>query len=393
MSLVEQSTPRDGQNAKVEEVATSMESIADVHTEQSLAESKSTPKEDPLEVLVDTDDEPCLIEEATILNTKEMKTKEVMIEPPAIPKRNTLRTSRLLDSLKLNSIESATKSLNSTHNVYLSSEEDASSSADEYSDDDYESSSEESEKSPVRRKSQEITARAVSVVFVGKPCVVELANNRRSVSPVKRPQSEFFGRSVSSPFGVDATRSRPDYPPRKISLASIGDLPKESPSFLSQDPFSESPYTRRESILTIETNALPGPQSRVPRTPTGAFQRFQKSIALARKRSRPNLKAAAENNASMSSLNLSNLNTSQESQESNRLDSASPATVQSPVTYNEILRVARRNSITAAAIASPVANSPTVDSRPGTPMTPVTAKRSLLSGLNMNRRRSMKIRV
>ncbi|KAI0430803.1 hypothetical protein F5Y09DRAFT_217652 [Xylaria sp. FL1042] len=395
MSLVEQPTPRNGQNGKVEEAVVPLESGADVSTEHSLAESKSTPQEDPLEVLVDADDEQCLIEEATILNTKEMKTKEVTIEPPAIPKRNTLRTSRLLDSLKLNSIESATKSLNSPHNVYLSSEEDASSSADEYSDDDdgYESSSEESEKSPVRRKSQEITARAVSVVFVGKPCVVELANSRRSVSPAKRPQSEFFGRSVSSPFGVDAPRNRPDYPPRKISLASIGDLPKESPSFLSQDPFSESPYTRRESILTIETSSIPGILPRVPRTPTRAFQRFQKSISLARKRSRPNLKAAAENNASMSSLNLSNLNTSQESQESNKLDSASPATMQSPVTYNEILKVARRNSITTSAITSSVANSPTVDSRPATPITPITTKRSILSGLNMNRRRSMKIRT
>ncbi|KAK5630770.1 hypothetical protein RRF57_006485 [Xylaria bambusicola] len=311
MSVVNQQYPSDGQGGKLEETVAPIENGADVSTEQSPAESISVPKEDPLQVLVDADDEHCLVEEATLLNTKDLKTKEVIIEPPAIPKRNTLRTSRLLDNLKLNSIESATKSLNTTHNVYLSSEEDASSSADEYSDDDYESSSEESDQSSMRRESQEITARAVSVVFVGKPCVVELASNRRSVSPIKRPQSEFFGRSVSSPFGRDSPQSRPDYPPRKISLTSISDLPKQSPSFLSQDPFSDSPYTRRGSGLTIETNSS-GTVPRAPRTPTqAAFQRIQKTISLARKRSRPNLKAAAESNASMSSLNLPNLNMSQ----------------------------------------------------------------------------------
>ncbi|KAI0541023.1 hypothetical protein GGR58DRAFT_74526 [Xylaria digitata] len=396
MSLVEQSKPLEGHNQKLDQVVVPMESSTDVPTEQSLADSKPGSKEDPLQVLVDADDEQCLIEEATVLNTKEVKTKEVTIEPPAIPKRNTLRTSRLLDSLRLNTIESATKSLNTTHNVYLSSEEDASSSADEYSDSDYESSSEESEKSPVVRKSQEVTARVVSVVFVGKPCVVELASHRRSVSPVKRPQSEFFGRSVSSPFGTDSPRSRPDYPPRKVSLVSINDLPKESPSFLTQDPFGDSPYTRRESVLAIETTSSPGPYSRIPKTPTGAFQRIQKTISLARKRSRPNLKAAAENSASRSSLNLSNLSMSQGSQESiNKSDAASPATTQSPLSYNQLPHVTRRNSMAASAITSAAAHSPTIASLPAspiTPLTPITAKRGILSGLNMNRRRSMRIR-
>ncbi|KAI1312802.1 hypothetical protein F5Y03DRAFT_200103 [Xylaria venustula] len=392
MSLVQQSASHKGNNRTAEEKVVSVEISTDISAAQSPAESKPVSKEDPLQVLVDADDEQCLIEEATVLNTKEVKTKEIMIEPPAIPKRNTLRTSRLLDSLKLNSIETATKSLNNSHNVYLSSEEDASSSADEYSDDDYESSSEESEKSPIRRKSQEVTARAVSVVFVGKPSVVDLASCRRSVSPAKRPQSEFFGRSVSSPFGSDSPLNRPDFQPRKFSLASASDLPKESPSFLSQDPFSESPYTRRESILTIDTSSSPTILPRAPRTPTKAFQRFQKSISLARKRSRANLKAAAESNASMSSLNLPNLNTSKESQESNKLDSASPVT-QSPVTYNEVLRAARRNSVTTSSITSTITQSPTIDSQPASPIVPIPAKRSLLSGLSMNRRRSMRIKT
>ncbi|RWA14958.1 hypothetical protein EKO27_g194 [Xylaria grammica] len=394
MSLIEQPKPLGGHTQTPGEAVFSIESAASISTEQSRADSKPGPKEDPLQVLVDADDEQCLIEEATILNTKEVKTKEVIIEPPAIPKRNTLRKSRLLDSLRLDTIESATKSLNTTHNVYLSSEEDASSEADEYSDYDYESSSEEFEKLPIRRKSQEVTARAVSVVFVGKPCVVELASSRRSVSPVKRPQSEFFGRSVSSPFGTDSPQDHPDFPPRKMSLASMGDLPKESPSFLSQDPFSDSPYTRRESVLTVDATPLPGPYPRVPKTPTGAFQRISKTISLARKRSRPNLKAAAENSASRSSINLSTLDILQESQEPiNKSDTVSPDTAQSPITYNQILKVARRNSIAASAVTSAVAHSPTIYSQPASPITPVTAKRSLLSGLNMNRRRSMRIKT
>ncbi|KAI0446548.1 hypothetical protein F4803DRAFT_502733 [Xylaria telfairii] len=399
MSLIGHPTPLEGQNHELAEKLVTTENCANIATEQSQSDSTPAPKEDPLQVLVDADDEQCLIEEATILSTKELRTKEVMIEPPAIPKRNTLRTSRFLDNLRLNSIESATKSLNTTQSVYLSSEEDASSSADdysdyEYSDSDYESSNEEPEKSPTRRRSQEVTARAVSVMFVGKPSIVELASHRRSISPAKRPQSEFFGRSVSSPFGIE---HRPDYPPRKISLASMNDLPKHYPSFLNQDPFSSSPYTRRESVLRIETTSSTGSPvaqyPRTPMTPTGAFQRIQKTINLARKRSRPNLKAAAHNSASMSSLNLSNPNTSQEYQASiDSPDMGSPATTTSPVTYNQILNVARRNSIAASALTSGIMQSSATNSQPASPITPVTTKRSLLSGFNMNRRRSMKIK-
>ncbi|KAI0408216.1 hypothetical protein F4802DRAFT_457884 [Xylaria palmicola] len=399
MSLVEQPTPLQGLQGQAGELQEAVvptvpaeSGSADVATEQSRSDSN-----DPLQVLVDADDEQCLVGEATVLDTRELKTKEVVIEPPAIPKRNTLRTSRLLDSLRLTSIESAAKSLNTTHTLYLSSEEDASSSADEYSDDEYESSSEESSQSPTRRMSEEVTARAVSVIFVGKPCVVELASGRRSVSPVKRPQSEFFGRAASSSFGSDLPPSRPEHSSRKTSLGSVSSLPKESPSFLSQDPFSSSPYTRRETMLAMSTTTSSETYPRAPRTPTGTFQRIQKTISLVRKRSRPNLKAAAENSASMSSLNLSTLNTSQVSQESHEPSTpgvTSPATTQSPVTYNEILRVARRNSIAAPAItlAVSIAQSSMAQSQPASPITPVTGRRSILSSFNMNRRRSTRIR-
>ncbi|KAI0201267.1 hypothetical protein F4808DRAFT_425859 [Astrocystis sublimbata] len=395
MSFIEQPMPLEGQTYESQQRAATVENSVDIAMDPSQPNSTPAPKEDPLQVLVDADDEQCLIEEARVMNTKELRTKEVMIEPPAIPQRNTLRASKLLNSLRINTMVSATKSLNTTQNMYLSSEEDASSSADDYSDSDYgyESSDTESEQSSIGRKSQEVTARAVSVVFVGKPSMVDLASCRRAMTPPKRPQSEFFGRSVSSPLGAQGT---PDHAPRKVSVASTSDLPKTTHSFLSQDPFNESPYTRRETVLRVEATTSAMSYPRTPKTPTAAFQRLQKTFSLARKRSRPNLKAALESGPSMSSLHLSNPNTSKEYQASvDSSEAASPPRPQSPITYNEILKVARRNSIAAAALTSAAMQqqqTPTTYNRPPTPPTPVTARRGLLSGLN-NRRRSMRIKT
>ncbi|KAI0397238.1 hypothetical protein F5Y17DRAFT_389884 [Xylariaceae sp. FL0594] len=395
MSLVEQPRPNEGQNHKSQDVVRPAEQPPKLSMEHP-NDSVTPMDEDLLQVLVDADDEQCLIEEAVLLDTRETKSKEVVVEPPTIPKRNTLRTSRLLDSLRLNSIESATKSLNTPHSAYLSSEEDASSTADDDSDYDYDSSSEESEKCSIGGGSQEVTARAVSVVFVGKPCMVNLASNRKSVSPPKpkRPQSEFFGRSVPPSFSTSSQRSDQVY--RKVSLAAIRDLPTDSHSFLSQDPFKDSPYTRRDSFPMLQTTGLPAQYPRPPRTPTAAFQRLSKTISLARKRSRPNLKAAAASSASTSSLNLPNLDTPLEHVEPINKPvrpasaaSAAPQTPQTPTTYNDILRAARRNST-----ASPNAtHSPPATARPASPPDiPVTTKRGLLSSLSMNRRRSMRIK-
>ncbi|KAI1262238.1 hypothetical protein F5Y18DRAFT_399050 [Xylariaceae sp. FL1019] len=342
-----------------------------------------TPMEgEPLEMLVDADDEQCMIEEATVLNAKDLKTKEVMIEPPTIPQRNMLRTSRLLANLKLNSIKSATQSLNTTHSLYLSSEEDASSSADDFSDYDYESSNEEFELLPESRSSQEVTARAVSVVFVGKPSVVNLTTARRSLPSTTRPQSEFF----SSAFDSPPLEARPTAPQRKFSLASTLDIPKQTAAFLNQDPFASSPYLGRSSTMIEAPASSSAPYPRSPRTSSGAFHRLQKSISLVRKRSRANLKAEAHRAASMS--NFEALNDSQVTLDSPRKPEAtSPVAAirpQSPVTYNEILRSARRNSI--------VKETASMQSQPASsPLTPVgTPKRGILSGLNMNRRRSMR---
>ncbi|KAI1406010.1 hypothetical protein F4819DRAFT_322026 [Hypoxylon fuscum] len=345
--------------------------------------SYSTCEEDLPDVFTDMEDHQCIIEEATVMDAR-----EVTIETPKLPERSALRTSRLLESLKIDTTDPSTD----PHDVYLSSEEDASSSADDFSDSDYDSTSEESEKSPLRRRSQEDTARAVSVIFVGRPCVVDLASGRRSVSPIRRPRSRSSSPSVRS----DSLSSRPNHPPRQSSLVSSIDIPRGSPSFLSQDPFATGNYRLGSSLKVV---APVGAAISRPKTPTLAFQRFQKSLSLVRKRSRPNLKDTSSRNsiswvpvsASTTDLPLT-LNTSRASEEAQQARkpeeplSAVTTPPQTPVTFHDIVMSAKRNS------APRVLSKPPPLSQSTPPMSPIGAKKGLLSGLNMNRRRSIRIK-
>ncbi|KAI1414561.1 hypothetical protein F5Y13DRAFT_158793 [Hypoxylon sp. FL1857] len=335
--------------------------------------SYSTHEDELADVFTDMD-EPCVIEEATVMDAK-----EVTIETPRLPEKSALRASRFLDNLKRNSIGSMISDL---PDVYLSSEEDASSSADDFSD--YDTSSDESENSPIRRKSHEESARAVSVVFVGKPCVVDLASGRRSVSPIRRPRTI----CSSSSMRTDLFEDRPSHPPRKSSLVSAADLPKESPSFLNQDPFAASNYK-------IENGATPAGAS--PRVKSVAFHRFQKSLSLVRKRSRPNLKDAASrdsftwssvsNSTTDLSLSANTSHTSEEEQKQpreHRLSSATTTPPQTPVTYNDIIMSSRRNSLPRVLTKQPPP--------PSMSPSPMSGKKGLLSGLNISKRRSIRIK-
>ncbi|OTA67886.1 hypothetical protein K449DRAFT_388685 [Hypoxylon sp. EC38] len=338
--------------------------------------SYSTHEEELPDVFTDMD-EPCVLEEATVMDAR-----EVTIETPRLPEKSALRASRFLDNLKRNSIGSMISDL---PDVYLSSEEDASSSADDFSD--YDTSSDESENSPVRRKSHEESARAVSVIFVGRPCVVDLASGRRSVSPIRRPRTICSTTSM----GTDLFEDRPSHPPRKSSLVSASDIPKEEPSFLNQDPFASDNYK-------LEKGATPAGAS--PRVKSVAFHRFQKSLSLVRKRSRPNLKDAASRDSfawssvsnSTADLSLS-VNTSHTSEEerkqSKEIEPSSatttpPRTPQTPVTYNDIITSSRRNSLPRVLTKQPP--------QPSMSPSPVSGKKGLLSGLNINKRRSLRIK-
>ncbi|KAI1391501.1 uncharacterized protein F4822DRAFT_187592 [Hypoxylon trugodes] len=328
--------------------------------------------------------------------TAVMDAREVTIEAPKLPERSALRASRFIESLKLDTIEPPTTD---PHDAYLSSEEDASSSSNDFSDyeGDYDSDSDISEESPVRRASKEVTARAVSVIFIGRPCVVDLASGRRSVSPVRGPRSRASTTSSSRTDSFDSTAS---HPPRKSSLASTVDLPKENPSFLSQDPFASGNY-KLESVSKEAASADANP--RVPKTPTKAFHRFQKSLSLVRKRSRPNLKDASYRDSmswspsttdlSSSSPDMSRASEEQQEQpqrpqqptRSETEPTVAPVTPpQTPVTYNDIMKRAHRESAPRLLTKQPPA-------QPVSP-SPISGKRGLLSGLNMNRRRSMRIK-
>ncbi|KAI0833037.1 hypothetical protein F5Y06DRAFT_280679 [Hypoxylon sp. FL0890] len=319
-------------------------------------------------------DEPCVMEEATVMDAK-----EVTIETPRLPEKSALRASRFLDNLKRNSIGSIISDL---PDVYLSSEEDASSSADDFSD--YDASSDDSESSPVRRKSREESARAVSVIFVGRPCVVDLASGRRSVSPIRRPRTMTFSTSIQT----DLFEDRPSHPPRKSSLVSTTDLPKDSPSFLNQDPFASNNYK-------LEKGATPAGAS--PRVKSAAFHRFQKSLSLVRKRSRPNLKDAASrdsfawssvsNSTTDLSLSANTSHTSEEEPKQSRQPRPSSITTtppQTPVTYNDIITSSRRNSLPRVLTKQPPP--------PSMSPSPISGKKGLLSGLNLNKRRSIRIK-
>lgn len=323
------------------------------------------------------------------MDTKEAKNQEVNAEPPALPERSTLRASRLLDSLKLNSIESARQSLTTSHDAYLSSEEDASSFGEDISDYDFDSGSEsntdESEQSSMRRKSREDTARAVSVVFVGKPCIVNLSGGRGSSSPDLSDSSSrrSFLQRRSISLG-SSSLDRPNHPPRQDSISSVSSQ-MSKPAFLNTDPFANRHYSI-DTTTEQEDHAVP----RTPRTPTAVLQRFQKSLNLVRKRSRQNLRAGVTRDsfmgpASASTTNILNIDTNVAAADHRTLEPQSAATMppQSPATYTDFMR-SRRGSLASNILSY------TGTATPPPPSPAPTARKSILGGLNMNRRRSLK---
>ncbi|KAK9414423.1 hypothetical protein SUNI508_11265 [Seiridium unicorne] len=319
-------------------------------------------------------DEDCLLGEATMV--KESKQQTTFVEPPALPQKSSLRASRLLDSLKLSSIETATQSLTTPHDAYMSSEEDASSSADEFSDYDYDSCSEVSEGSLSRRKSYEDTARIVSVIYSGKPCLVDLPSPRRSVTSSATDSSSESDSSIETPS--DSSAPVEFHPPRTSSL-----IPAGQPSFLKEDPFAETHYTHD----TAKEDQLDGAiRASKP------LNRVQRTFSLVRKRSRPFLRTSStatlsREDVTLPSLPVSTINLPQlvasAAVRAPELESPIEPTdsPRSPVRYSDILRSARRNATSKSVTTLP----------PITPITPLTpSKRGILSGLKPSRRRSLK---
>ena len=345
---------------------------------------------------------------------------------PELPQKSALRRSKLLDNLGLKlggAVEAAELAQATTpHDVYLSSEEDASSDADDFSDYDYDSSDEDPT-SPTRRNSHEDTARVVSVVFAGKPSIVDLPASRKrpvssssmattatrssiystaSIKPTTIPSAATEERPVS-PASTASSQSQPrpsnaaTTHRRSILLSEI--LIKKKPPFLSIDPYANG--TTYTLGIPKALDSLEGESSaKTPRTPTQVLKGMTRSFSLSRKRSRPAMSAASPQSAAP------RLDTS-----SDRTPLQSPATVilveqqghvreegeqqqqqqqpntpQTPITYTDIIRAVKRNAtMMGASLPQSDIMSPT-----SPPSGQATAKRGILSGLS-SRRRSVKL--
>ncbi|CCF37177.1 hypothetical protein CH063_08579 [Colletotrichum higginsianum] len=308
-------------------------------------------------------------------------------QAPALPAKSSLRASRLLDGMALKIVTNQPTQA-APQEIYLSSEEEASSSADEFSDYDYESESAESADSPVR-KSHEDMARVVSVVYAGKPSIIDLPSTRRSATPESmesRPLSRLVTsatepslRRMSTSSTSGASFSPVYHPPRSSSMMITSSmLPKEKPAFLSIDPYASKAYDERAEEPQAEVE-----RSERPKTPTS--QLFKRTLSIVRKRSRPQLRDLAANNSSrdrLSSPSLGHLPLSANS-DTREESEKTPNSPWSAVSYHDIMRAAKKNSQNQPATPStPVAQSPS---------SPAGNTRSrILSGLT-NRRKSIKI--
>ncbi|KPM34823.1 hypothetical protein AK830_g11748 [Neonectria ditissima] len=326
-------------------------------------------------------------------------------QAPALPVKSSRRASRMLDNIiitqkmPLEDQQPPLTAQSAPHDIYLSSEEDASSSADDFSDFEFESSTEEAQKTSTRRGSQEDTARVVSVVFSGKPSIVNLP--RRSMSPSSsetssRPPSRLRRTStlpiidrrvsISSSPSAFSVNSSITHPPRTSSMLPSRRLQKEKPQFLSIDPFASKPVQDQNV-----------PELKTPKTPTGMFKR---TLSLVKKRSRPSLNTHFNTNHStlsrdslpsfmMPSYHMEQVQEESPAPESKSAPVSAPASAPAPapvsrppVTYHEIVKLSKRRAQTAP--MSPM--SPM--SEPASPMTPNGTRQRLRNGFSSARRRS-----
>ncbi|KAK8101665.1 hypothetical protein PG999_012039 [Apiospora kogelbergensis] len=401
--------PRNSSLCNIERKSSSTERACDSYS------AKSTPYDEPiLDDFVEMD-ETTLIEQATV---KMVQKKDMDVNTPQLPRKSSRRASRLLLSdLKINTVDPNQTLVNTPHDLYLSSEEDASSSAGDSSDYDYDSSSEKSQASPVGRNSHEDTARVVSVIFSGKPCIVNLTGSKRATSPAASDKSSNSNSNISRPqtspnvdrFDDSARRPAPFTSSRNSSFYSVESAPRSRsgstsftrrsslystdsasrrpPSFLSIDPFAHG------SDYSIGSKAEPS-TPRTPRTPTAVFNRVQQTLGLHRRRSRPmlhetNSKATSSRDSffslrTSSTLNLTT-NVSPEPRPS-LLDRTATTPVEAASTVSpQQATTPRRYSSAWKKIA------PSGNSQPMSPLSPAAAKKAILGTLHLNKRKSLRL--
>lgn len=323
------------------------------------------------------------------------------MDAPSLPEKSSLRASRMfgMDTKLEPSVQSTEISQATPHDIYLSSEEDASSSADEFDFSDYDYDSETEDPQSPRRISHDNTAIVVSVVFMGKPSIIDLPALRRSGSPnstePRRRASTVS--SVSSNMQRTATptesftSSRLQQSPRKNSLVSSL-LSRRKPLFLNIDPYANGSSYSLDTGLKHETEE--NTALKTPRTPTAMFRNMSRTLSLVRKKSRPLLntnipmETSPESPEHEAELSVSEpafaapVRTQTEPSDAMR-QSSLPAP---RVTYQDIIKAAKKNSMMAPPRPSPISESHPEQS----PTTPTTAtRRGILSGLASKRRSVM----
>jgi hypothetical protein len=361
-------------------------------------------------------------------------------DAPELPPRSALRASKLLDShgAKLGvAVEAAELGQATTpHDVYLSSEEDASSDAGDLSDLDYDSSCEDPT-SPKRRSSHEDMARVVSVVFAGKPSIVDLAATRKrpvsssslgtarsrassasSERPTASTSESMQDRPVTPASTTSSQYSQPrpkkDTTPKRSSTLLSEILIKKKPPFLSIDPYANGSSYALDMPKALDSLEGESNSARTPRTPTALLKGVTRSFSLVRRRSRPNLSSPLTPMPKLDTAFTSNSNRAsvplpavplrpdeqqqqfkeegeqqqqQQQQDQARKQEQQPRTPMTPITYTDILKAVKRNA-TMMGAASPPSDilSPTSPNGPAA----ATTRRGILSGLS-TRRRSVKL--
>lgn len=268
-------------------------------------------------------------------------------QAPVLPQKSALRASRLLENLVSLKMEASAEQLSTfsshePHDEYLSSEEEASSTAGDFSDFEYDSSSDDVAQSPVKETgSGEVTARVVSVIFSGKPVVIDVPHVRRSISPssMERPKSatallqkpacdsiEDVKRrrvSVSAMSARSCSREstllpRVPHPPRSSSMLPLG-TGNPKPFFLQIDPYANGStysldtrrHSRQEQVLShqqqelsqqsplfqepqelshsSESSPVEEERPKTPRTPGKMFKGVARAMSLMKRKSVPRL--------------------------------------------------------------------------------------------------------
>ncbi|KAK4241278.1 hypothetical protein C8A03DRAFT_12496 [Achaetomium macrosporum] len=365
---------------------------------------------------------------------------------PELPPKSALRAPKMLDNHGLKAVEATELAQATTpHDVYLSSEEDASSDAGDLSDFDIDSSDEDPT-SPTRRSSREDLARVVSVVFAGKPSIVDLAATRKrpvSSSSLGTARSRASSASSSKPPASmsDSIQERPvtpasttssqysqprpkkDTTPNRRSTLLSEILIKKKPPFLSIDPYAPGSTYALDVPKALDSLEGENNSARTPRTPTALLKGVTRSFSLVRRRSRPNLSSPLTAVPKLDTAFSSNSNRAsvqspavalhvdeqqqqskenreqhqhqhqqeqqqqQQQQDQTRKQEQQPRTPMTPITYTDILKAVKK-SATMMGAPSPPSDilSPTSPNGPAA----TTTRRGILSGLS-TRRRSVKL--